>query len=166
MPNFEKQQTAVLSKSAQSVQNVLENAGLICKVLELGSSTRTAVEAANSIGCAVGQIAKSLIFKTNQDQSILVIASGVNRIDEKIITKIIGQEIQKANADFVRNITGFAIGGIPPIGHKTKCVFIFIDKNLLAYDDVWAAAGTPNSVFNISTKDLLKITEAKIIDIK
>lgn len=153
-----------LPKSAQSVQSALEKAGLTCKVLALPSSTRTAIEAANSIGCAISQIVKSLIFKTKETQRpVLVLVSGPNKVNEKKIAYYINEEIIKADAEFTRNITGFAIGGIPPIGHKTAIDLIFIDQDLIKLEEVWAAAGTPNTVFCIKSKDLVTITNASAL---
>lgn len=155
-----------LTKSAQSVQEALNKAGLTCKVLELPSTTRTAVDAAASIGCDISQIVKSLIFKTkNTTRPILVLASGPNKVHEKQIEFYAGESIIKADADFVREITGFAIGGIPPIGHKNPIDLIYIDHDLITLDEVWAAAGTPNAVFCIKSKELAEITNGKIISI-
>lgn len=156
--------TTQLTKSAQSVQNALNQANLTCKVVELPSSTRTAAEAAASIGCDISQIVKSLIFKTKTtEQPVLVLASGPNRVNEKQIETEIGQAITKADADFTRDITGFAIGGIPPIGHRTTINLIFIDESLLNHTEVWAAAGTPNAIFALQSNHLLKLTKGKII---
>lgn len=153
-----------LTKNAQSIQTVLEQKGLDCEVRELPGSTRTAVDAASSIGCDVAQILKSLIFKTKvSEKPVLVLASGPNRVNEKTVASFLSEEIIKADAEFAREITGFAIGGIPPIGHKQSIQFIFIDQDLLKFDSVWAAAGTPNAVFNIQSKDLLSITNGKMI---
>ena len=155
-----------LTKSARSIQEALNKAGLKCKVLELPSSTRTVNDAATSIGCDVSQIVKSLIFKTkNTAQPVLVLASGPNRVNEKQIELYIGEGIIKADAHFTRNITGFAIGGIPPIGHKTPIDLIYIDQDLIALDEVWAAAGTPNAVFCIKSSDLLQITNGNAISL-
>lgn len=155
-----------LSKSAVSVQEVLDKLELECTVLELPNSTRTAQDAASSIGCDIGQIVKSLIFRTKQTQKpILVLASGPNQVNIKTIEGCVGEDVVKADADFVREITGFAIGGIPPIGHKSSIDFVFIDKDLLDLDEVWAAAGTPNAVFSIHIQDLLKATNANIVSL-
>lgn len=154
----------MLTKSAQSVQEAINKAGLICEVLELPSTTRTAVDAATSIGCNISQIVKSLIFKTkNTGRAILVLVSGPNKVSEKKIGLYVGEEIVKADAEFVRDITGFAIGGIPPFGHKNCIDLIYIDQDLMALDEVWAAAGTPNAVFCINSKDLADITNGKVI---
>lgn len=156
-----------LAKSAQSVQDALASKGLSCCVVELSASTRTAQEAADAIGCEVAQIVKSLIFKTKETHKpVLVLASGPNRVNEKAIESYVGEKITKANADFTREVTGFAIGGIPPIGHKTPIDLIFIDENLLKFDDIWAAAGTPNAVFNLKGKDLLEMTHGKVISVQ
>lgn len=155
-----------LAKSAASVQAALNNHGLECKVIELSNSTRTANEAAAAIGCEVDQIVKSLIFKTKlTHKPILILASGPNRVSEKVIEAQINEKITKADAGFAREITGFAIGGIPPIGHQQKIDFIFIDAALLNFDSVWAAAGTPNAVFNLQINDLIQMTGGKVISI-
>lgn len=155
-----------LSKSAQSVQEAISKAGLICKVLELPGSTRTASDAALSIGCDIAQIVKSLIFKTeNTGKPVLVLASGSNKVNEKQIESYVGEGIVKADADFVKAITGFAIGGIPPFGHKNSIDLIYIDQDLVAFEEVWAAAGTPNAVFCIKSKDLVNLTKGKVISI-
>ena len=155
-----------LSKSAQSVQDVLNKKGIEAKVVELPASTRTAEEAAKAIGCQVAQIAKSLIFRTKQtNQPILVLASGINRVNEKTLSRLIGEEIGKADADFTREVTGFAIGGIPPVGHK-QVIATYIDEDLLQYEELWAAAGTPNSVFGLKSAVIADLTGGKIISIK
>lgn len=156
----------MLSKSAQSVQDALSKKGISARVVELPASTRTADEAAKTIGCEVAQIVKSLIFRTKgSGKAILVLASGVNRVNEKAIAKQVGEEIGKADADFVRDITGFAIGGIPPVGHKHK-IETYIDEDLLQHKELWAAAGTPNAVFNLDSALLQDLTDGKIISIK
>lgn len=155
-----------LTKSAQSVQDTLNKKGIECLVIEISSSTRTANDAAIAIGCHISQIVKSLIFKTKQsNKPVLILASGQNRVIEKIIESYVGEQITKADANFTREVTGFAIGGIPPIGHKQLIDFIFIDEDLLKFDSVWAAAGTPNAVFNLQGKDLIEITNGKVISI-
>ncbi len=155
-----------LSKSAQSVQNFLSQNGLEFKVIELSESTRTANEAAATIGCEVGQIVKSLIFRTKEtNKPILVLASGANRVNEKAIEKEIGEKIEKADANFTRDVTGFAIGGVPPIGHN-QVITTFIDEHLFKFRDLWAAAGTPNAVFNLQSIDLINLTQGKVISIE
>lgn len=156
----------ILQKSAKRIQDVLNQEGLECIVLELPSSTRTSIDAAITIGCDISQIVKSLIFKTKETGlPVLILASGSNRVNEKQIESHIGEHLIKADAVFTREITGFAIGGIPPIGHKQRIDLVFIDQDLLKFDNVWAAAGTPNAVFNIKSKDLLSMTNGNIIPI-
>lgn len=156
-----------LSKSAQSVQDALLAKGIETRVVELSDSTRTAIDAANTIGCIVDQICKSLIFKTEMThEPVLILASGPNRVNEKTIEFEIGQKLVKADADFVLQITGFAIGGIPPIGHKQKIDLIFIDEDLLKFNEIWAAAGTPRAVFNLKSRDLIDLTRGRVISIK
>lgn len=158
--------TPVLNKSARMVQDVLFAKGLNFKVMELSASTRTAQEAAMTIGCEVAQIVKSLVFRTQETQKpILVLASGVNRVNEKNIEQEIGEKIIKADADFTRECTGFVIGGVPPVGHK-QVMPTFIDEDLLQFDELWAAAGTPNAVFNLHSSDLCKLTNGQVISIK
>lgn len=155
-----------LSSSAQKVQDALSSLGLSFQVVELPTSTRTAQEAAQSIGCMVEQIIKSLVFRAKQtDNPILVLASGTNRVNEKKISELVAEPIEKANASFVRDKTGFVIGGVPPIGHKEK-IQTYIDKDLFQYDVLWAAAGTPNAVFQLNSADLAKIANGEVVSIK
>jgi len=135
-------------------------------VVELPSSTRTAVEAAKAVGCQVGQIVKSLVFRAKRSrQAILIIASGENRVSEPKIEALIGEPLGKADADFVRQQTGFAIGGVPPVGHLNRLI-TFIDVDLLSYNVVWAAAGTPHAVFCLNPADLERITGGRVVDLK
>ena len=157
---------AKLSKKAQKVQSVLEEMGLPCEVLELPGSTRTAKEAAQAIGCEVAQIVKSLIFKGKESgMPVLVVASGVNRVNEKKLRNLIGEKVVKPDADFVREKTGYAIGGIPPVGHTQK-LMTFIDEDLLAYEVIWAAAGTPHAVFKLSPEHLKQMTQGRVVPVK
>ena len=154
-----------LSSSAQKVQDALHALGMTLQVVELPDSTRTAVEAAQAVGCQVGQIVKSLIFKAKRSQRpVLVIASGANRVNEKAIEALIGEPLGKADADFVRQHTGFAIGGVPPVGH-TEPVETFVDEDLLQYSEIWAAAGTPNAVFRLAPPDLVRMTGGQVVKI-
>ena len=154
-----------LSSSAQKVQQALKAIGMQLEVVELPDSTRTSVEAAQAIGCQVGQIAKSIIFRALASQRpIMVIASGPNRVNEKVIETLIGEAIGKADADFVRQRTGFVIGGVPPIGH-TEQIETFIDTDLMQYPEIWAAAGTPHAVFRLTPADLLRMTGGKLIQV-
>jgi prolyl-tRNA editing enzyme YbaK/EbsC (Cys-tRNA(Pro) deacylase) len=97
---------------------------------------------------------------------VLVLASGPNRVNEKVIEAFVGEKIVKADADFTRDVTGFAIGGIPPIGYKDPIDLIFIDEDLMKFEEIWAAAGTPNAVFNLKGKDLCEMTQGKVISIQ
>jgi prolyl-tRNA editing enzyme YbaK/EbsC (Cys-tRNA(Pro) deacylase) len=155
-----------LSPTAQKVQDLLTSHGFDCKVIEHQESTRTAQEAADRAGCTLGQITKSLIFKgTSTDKPILVLTSGANRVDEKRIAEHAGETIGRADADFVRTTTGFAIGGVPPIGHAQK-METYLDEDLLQYATIWAAAGTPNAIFELTPADLQKMTGGEVIKVK
>jgi prolyl-tRNA editing enzyme YbaK/EbsC (Cys-tRNA(Pro) deacylase) len=154
-----------LSASAQKVQDALTRLGFPMQVVELPASTRTAVEAAQAVGCSVGQIVKSLIFKGRESgRPLLLLVSGSNRVDLDKAAAAIGEALDKADADFVRQHTGFAIGGVPPVGH-TEALETFIDVDLLQYSEVWAAAGTPNAVFRLSAADLERVTGGCVIKI-
>ncbi|HET6927245.1 MAG TPA: YbaK/EbsC family protein [Hyphomicrobiaceae bacterium] len=133
-------------------------------MLEFEASTRTSQEAAAAIGCTVGEIAKALIFKSAEGRAVLVIASGVNRVDEKKVQTLLGQRIGRADADFVRDRTGFAIGGVPPVGHASRPV-VLIDRDLERFPYVWAAGGTPNAVFRIAPADLIRLTQGRVVDV-
>jgi prolyl-tRNA editing enzyme YbaK/EbsC (Cys-tRNA(Pro) deacylase) len=150
-----------LSNNAKRVQTALANFGLDLEVVELPDSTRTAPEAAAAVGCNVEQIVKSLIFKTKSGEPVLITASGGNRVNEKRIREIIGEKIARADADFVREVTGYPIGGVPPIAHVQRIETI-IDEDLLQYAEIWAAAGTPNAVFKLTPQELVKITNGQI----
>lgn len=155
-----------LSSSAQKIQNLLNELGYAYTVIEHAESTRTAQEAADRAGCELGQIVKSLIFKgKDTGKPILVLTSGANRVDEKRITEYAGEHIVRADADFVRAVTGFAIGGVPPIGHAQK-METYLDEDFLHYQTIWAAAGTPNAIFELNTEDLQKMTGGKVAQVK
>lgn len=155
-----------LSPTAQKIQDQLASLGYDCTVVEHAESTRTAQEAAERAGCELGQIVKSLIFKGKlTDKPILVLTSGANRVDEKRISQYAGEAIGRADADFVRLVTGFAIGGVPPLGHLHR-METYLDEDFLQYATVWAAAGTPNAIFEVKTSDLQKMTGAKIVRVK
>ena len=154
-----------LSASAQKVQDALNALGYSMQVLELPDSTRTAVEAAQAVGCDVGQIVKSLIFKgRDSGRPLLLLVSGANRVDLEKAAVVVGEALDKADADFVRQHTGFAIGGVPPLGH-TEALDTLIDVDLLQYFQVWAAAGTPNAVFCLSPADLEHVTSGHVVKI-
>src|SRR5690242_17546938 len=145
-----------LSSSAQKIQDQLNFLGYDYTVIEHIESTRTAQEAAERAGCELGQIVKSLIFRGRASgKAILVLTSGANRVDEKLISEYAGEPIGRADPDFVRTMTGFAIGGIPPIGHATK-METYLDEDFQQFPVVWAAAGTPNAIFELKTEDLQK----------
>ena len=158
--------TRQLSSSARKVQKALQELGMSLEVVELPGSTRTAIDAAQAVGCQVGQIVKSLIFKAKKSQRpILVLASGPNRVDERRIEALIEEPLGKADADFVRIHTGFVIGGVPPVAHLEN-LETFIDEDLLTYEELWAAAGTPHAVFRLSPMDLVRMTSGKVVRIK
>jgi prolyl-tRNA editing enzyme YbaK/EbsC (Cys-tRNA(Pro) deacylase) len=155
-----------LSSSAQKIQDLLDSLGYSYVVIEHAESTRTAQEAADRAGCEIGQIVKSLIFQgKTSGKPILVLTSGSNRVDEKRISNFAGEPIRRAEADFVRAVTGFAIGGVPPIGHNEK-METYLDEDLQQYLVVWAAAGTPNAIFKLSPSDLQKMTGGRTVQVK
>lgn len=156
--------------STERVQAALEAAGIGLSICTYPASTRTAADAAAAIGCAVGQIVKSLIFRANPSGlPVLVLASGANRVDEARITAALaethaGETLGKADAAFVRQVTGFAIGGVAPVGHLTPPI-TFIDADLQRYPQIWAAAGSPNTVFALSFLQLQHLTGGKMLTI-
>jgi len=157
---------APLKDSARRVKQVLETAGFDFQVREFPASTRTSEEAAAAIGCGVAQIAKSLIFRAKDTgRPVLVMASGANRVDEKAVGRLLGEKLNRADADFVRRTTGFAIGGVPPVGHREAPV-AFIDADLMDLAEIWAAAGTPNAVFRLTPQDLLALTGGRVAELK
>ncbi len=155
-----------LSASAQKVQAALAARGFTLEVIELPQSTRTAAEAAAAVGCTVGQIAKSIVFRAAQsDRPVLVLTSGANRVSEHAVAALLGEPLAKADADFARARTGFVIGGVPPVGHAEPPI-TFIDEDLLQYSAIWAAAGTPNAVFRLTPEALVRLTEGKVARVK
>lgn len=153
------------SPSAQRVQAALSAAGLEARIVELPQSARTAKDAALALGCDVERIAKSLVFRRNDNgDAVLVIASGTNRVDETLVERHVASPVTKADADFVRARTGFAIGGVPPLGHAAS-IRTLVDEDLLAFDCVWAAAGTPNAVFSVAPHDLVTAIRAEVVRI-
>jgi prolyl-tRNA editing enzyme YbaK/EbsC (Cys-tRNA(Pro) deacylase) len=145
------------------VQAALTAAGVDVRIQEFPSSTRTAVEAAATVGTSVAQIVKSLVFLAG-DSPILALVSGANRLDTQRLGALTGAAIGKADANSVREATGYAIGGVPPLGFPAP-IPTFIDRDLLQYDVVWAAAGTPRHVFPITPQDLLRITNGRVADL-
>ena len=155
-----------LSPSAQKVYDALRALGYDFHIIEHTESTRTAQEAAERAGCELGQIVKSMIFKgKDSGKPILVLTSGANRVDEKRISQYAGEAIGRADPDFVRAVTGFAIGGVPPVGHLQN-IETYLDEDFLQYETIWAAAGNPNAIFELPTQVLQEITNAKVMRVK
>jgi prolyl-tRNA editing enzyme YbaK/EbsC (Cys-tRNA(Pro) deacylase) len=156
------------SASARRVQAALDAFGRGHRVMEFAQSTRTAADAAAAVGCTVAQIAKSLVFRTEPgDAPVLVVASGTNRVDAaglaaRAADRLGGSSLARADADFVRAKTGFAIGGVPPLAHATAPVAL-IDEDLTAFAEIWAAAGTPNAVFRLTPAELAEMTGGRVL---
>jgi len=148
----------------QRVQAALSAAGVDARIEEFPSSTRTVQEAAATVGTSVGQIVKSLLFLAG-DSPVLALVSGVNQLDPERLGELSGAAIGKADANTVRQATGYAIGGVPPVGFPAP-IPTFIDRDLLQYDVVWAAAGTPRHVFPIAPAELVRITGGRVADLK
>jgi prolyl-tRNA editing enzyme YbaK/EbsC (Cys-tRNA(Pro) deacylase) len=160
----EKKKT--FNPSVQKVQDALRTLGFDCKVTEFQDSTRTSADAAARIGCQIGQIVKSLIFRGQASgKPVLILASGANRVDESRISQYAGESIGRADAEFVRVTTGFAIGGVAPVGY-IQPLETYIDMDLLQYGKIWAAAGTPNAVFEMTPAALEKMTGGKVVRVK
>lgn len=154
-----------LTASANKVQTHLKENGFSCVVKVLPDSTRTAVEAAQAIGCEVAQIAKSLIFvDKSTGNPILIIASGTNQVDLNKVQKNTGLSLTKADGNFVKERIGYAIGGVPPVGHK-ETIRTLLDPSLKNYEYIWAAAGTPFSVFQLRSEEIQKMTQGEYIDL-
>lgn len=153
-----------MSSSVERVKAALASHGHDGDLLRFPESTRTAAEAAAAIGCTVAQIAKSIVLRTGE-QPVLVVASGVNRVDQAKVATLVGGPIKRADADWVRMVTGFAIGGVAPLGHLTEPL-VLIDRDLAALDPIWAAAGSPNEVFRTSFTDLVRVSKGRIEDVK
>jgi prolyl-tRNA editing enzyme YbaK/EbsC (Cys-tRNA(Pro) deacylase) len=155
-----------LSPTAQRVQDLLTARGFACRVIEFAESTRTSQEAADRAGCTLGQITKSLIFKgKNSGKPVLVLTSGANRVDEKRLGQLAGEPITRPDADFVRNTTGFAIGGVPPLGHAQP-METYLDEDLMQYPTIWAAAGTANAIFELTPQQLRQMTGGTVAQVK
>lgn len=154
-----------LSRKAAQVQEALDQFGISLQVKELPDSTRTAEEAAAAVGGTVGQIAKSLVLKRVPSNSpILVIASGDHRVDLDFLAEQLNGTVEMADADFVRQATGFAIGGVPPVGH-VQSIETYIDRQLFEYAKIWAAAGTPRAVFALTPRQLEEVTRGQVISV-
>jgi len=148
-------------RKAKKVQEVL---GPDFTVLEFDQPTASAAQAAAAIGCSIAQIAKSLVFADAAGGPVLVIASGANRIDESKVGQILGTSIHRADAAFVKSATGFSIGGVPPVGHTTRLITL-LDQTLKDFDELWAAGGTPKSVFRLTPSQLLALTDGTYADL-
>ena len=153
--------------SAEKVKESAQALGLDIEIVEFAQTTRSAQEAADTIGCDVAQIVKSLCFMVN-DTAVMALVSGANQLDEKKLATLCGvgrKKVKRANADFVKVQTGFSIGGVPPFGHANQ-LLIFIDEDLMQFDVVWAAAGTPFDVFAIAPLDLQSASNGEVVDLK
>jgi prolyl-tRNA editing enzyme YbaK/EbsC (Cys-tRNA(Pro) deacylase) len=160
--NQDDKSLSPLSPAAERVAGLLLAAGAAGPVVQLAQSTRTAADAAAAIGCTVAQIAKSIVFRAASDRAVLVIASGPNRVDEGLIAAALGEAIGKADAAFVRAKTGYAIGGVCPIGHAEP-PHVFIDASLERLDPIWAAAGHPHAVFRTGFAELVRLTRGTVL---
>ena len=153
--------------SAQKVADAAQELGLTIEIKEFEQTTRSAQEAADAIGCELAQIVKSLCFTVN-DQPIMALVSGANQLDERKLAALCGvgrKKVQRASADAVKSATGFSIGGVPPFGHLMPMT-IFVDGDLLQFETVWAAAGTPFTVFPIRPEDLVKSSGGTAVHLK
>lgn len=153
------------SASALKVREALAGFGRAFEVVEFDASTRSSADAAAAIGCDVAQIAKSLVFRAKPSgRPVLVVASGAHRVDEAKIEAALGEKLGRADPDYVRDRTGFVIGGVPPIAHATRPA-TFIDRDLLSFAEIWASAGTPHAVFRLTPADLVEITGGTVLEI-
>ena len=149
--------------TAIAFQQLLTKLGLSGQVVEFSETTRTAADAAIAIGCDVGQIVKSLVFKTTDShQAVVVYTSGAHRVDEARIEAVVSEKLGKADAEFVRAVTGYAIGGVPPFGYP-PVQHTYVDESLLAYETIWAAGGTPNAVFALKPAELVQHSHGKVM---
>lgn len=153
-----------LPDTAQRVADLLTALGHDKPVVMLAASGKTSAEAAAGLGCSVAEIAKSIVFRRLSDAAaVMVIASGANRVDEQKVTAIVG-DVGRADAKFVKEHIGYAIGGVCPVGHVEKSVML-IDEDLLKFDSIWAAAGHPHAVFNLTPQQLVAMTGARVADV-
>ena len=159
--------TAIMTETSDSVERVraaLLAAGHTDSIALFPDGTRTAQDAATAVGCAVAQIVKSIVLRAGE-QVVLVLTSGANRVDLAKISAALGQPVKPADGRWVRDNTGFAIGGVAPIGHRSP-PRIFVDEDLMTLDPVWAAAGTPRHVFRTSAAELVRMTDGEVADVK
>jgi prolyl-tRNA editing enzyme YbaK/EbsC (Cys-tRNA(Pro) deacylase) len=155
----------VFARAARRVQEALAAAGLPCRVVELPASTRTARDAAAAIGCRVEEIAKTVVFRRDDDgEPVIVLASGTTRVDERRLSDLLGTAVRQADPDFVRAATGYAIGGVPPLGHARPLLTV-VDAGLLAHEVVWAAAGTPHAVFALTPGQLAAAVGGRVAEV-
>ena len=155
-----------LGASARRVQDALAARGFDCRVIELDAPVRTAVEAARAVGCEVGRIAKCLVFRAARSgRPVLVVASGAHRVDEARVAAALGEPLARAEPDFVREATGFGIGGVPPLAHAVTPE-AFVDEELLAFETIWAAAGHPNALFRLDPRDLPAMTGGRVVAVR
>jgi prolyl-tRNA editing enzyme YbaK/EbsC (Cys-tRNA(Pro) deacylase) len=152
------------SGSVERVRSALLAAGHSGEILEFAASTKTAADAAAAVGCTVAQIAKSIMLRAGE-RPILVVASGTNRVDAAKVSALVGQPIERADGRWVREATGFAIGGVAPVAHSARTI-VLIDQDLAALDPIFAAAGSPNSVFRTSFADLVRMSEGRVADVR
>ena len=155
---------APLHPNAARVQAALAAAGVRARVVQFAASTRTAEEAAAAIGTSVAQIAKSLVFVAGR-QPVLVITSGANRVSTEKLAALLDAPVRRADADTVKAQTGYPVGGVPPVAH-TAPLRVLVDQDLLRFDEIWAAAGTPNSVFAVAPADLLRVAGGAVADVR
>jgi prolyl-tRNA editing enzyme YbaK/EbsC (Cys-tRNA(Pro) deacylase) len=153
-----------LQAAAQRVQDALAAAGFANKVLELEIPVRTAAAAADAVGCTPAQIVKSLVFRRASGEPVLVVASGAHRVSEQRIADLLGEPVAMGPPAFVREVTGFAIGGIPPLGHA-RTLETIVDQHLFSLDGLWAAAGHPNSLFKLTADELVKMTRGRVAEV-
>lgn len=153
-----------MKPAVQRVAAAIAEHGLPREVIELAVHARTSQEAADALGVAVGQIVKSLVFTVN-GQPLMVAASGANRVDERRLAEVAGGRIRRADPELVKQATGYTIGGVPPIGLQSELT-VYVDRDLLGYELVYAAAGLPECVFPISPAELVRATRGQVVDIK
>ncbi len=155
-----------LKASSRRLQETIERLGFRIQVKQMEKSTRTAVQAAEAVGCSTAQIVKSLLLQgKDSGKPYLALVSGVNRLDLKLLKDQVGEPVTMADPEFVRQVTGFAIGGVPPAGHNQD-IDTFIDRDLLDHKVLWAAAGTPSSMFAIKAADLVALTRGRVVELK
>ncbi|MFZ3322456.1 MAG: YbaK/EbsC family protein [Usitatibacter sp.] len=152
--------------TALRIAQLVNDAGIESQVVEFEQTTRTSAEAAAAVGCEVAQIAKTIVFRgKTSGLAVVVVASGANRVGEKKVEALVGEALGRADADFVRDATGFAIGGVAPVGH-TKPIKMLLDEDLRQFESIWAAGGTPFAVFPLTPAQLRDLTRAEWADVK